>query len=689
MSYRIATDIGGTFTDLTLAVDGALCGRYKAPTTPGRYQDGVLECIALAAQALALTPAALLARTSTFVHGSTVATNAVLEGKVAKTGVVCTRGTRYTLWRGEGRRRDIFDFSRGPRAPLVPPHRCVEVSERIDRDGKVLVPLDLDEAATALAALRAQDCTAVAVCLLWSVRNDSHERALAALIARIWPEAVVSLSSEVQPILREYTRMSATALNAMLKPVVAAYLEDLSGTLRAHGFTGEVLVVASDGGVQPVAEIAQRPVNMLFSGPATGPFAARHFAAEEAARNALLIDMGGTSFDVSTVVDGAITITRDGRIDDRPTGVAAVEILTLGAGGGSLARVDAGGLLQVGPDSAGAQPGPACYGRGGSRPTVTDAYLVLGYLSPSRFLGGRMSLSRLAAERAIDTHIAGPLGITREAAALGICRVINERMLNGILEMTVRRGIDPRELVLVTGGGATGVAAAALARELGIARVIVPRETSVLCAFGALGADLRWSTSASCPTTTANFDFARVQATLARLAERGTAFLDRVQAAPGRRRLELHAAARYPMQVTEIEVPCPGLDVTQADVASIAQACHAAYHARYTVSEPDSPVEFVSWRLCANGIQDAITRPCAPNASSGDAVVGEACFHDGERMCHAPEIDLDALAPGATIAGPALMVARDTTVILPSAARARVGSSGQLVIDLENSKAAN
>ena len=378
MGYRIGTDIGGTFTDLSIARDDVLVGRFKSPSTPGRLSEGVMACVQLAADSLALTVEDLLGDTEVFVHGSTVATNAVLEGKVAKTGVLCTRGTKYTLWRGEGRRKDIFDFTKPPREPLIAPRYCVELDERVNADGEIVAEIKDDDVLHAIDTLKRAGCEAVAVALLWSIRNGAHERRIGALLKQHWPEAVVSLSSEVQPVLREYTRTSCTVLNVMLKPMVAAYLNELEAALKEKQLGGELLVVSSDGGVQPVSEILQRPVYMLFSGPSTGPAAARQFAHEEGTRDALLIDMGGTSFDVSTVIDGQITVTRDGRINDYPTGIAAVEILSLGAGGGSIARVDSGGLLQVGPESAGAEPGPACYHRGGTRPTVNRRLYRLG-----------------------------------------------------------------------------------------------------------------------------------------------------------------------------------------------------------------------------------------------------------------------------------------------------------------------
>ena len=687
MSFRIGTDIGGTFTDLTLSRDGVLVGRFKASTTPDDLATGVLECVGLAAEHLDLTIESLLGDTEVFVHGSTIATNAVLEGKVAHCGVICTQGTKYTLWRGEGRRSDIFDFTQPAQPPLVPPARCIEISERMDRHGKVLVPLGDEEIIEVIDRLRSMGCTAVAVCLLWAIRNPDHEDRIGRLLAEHWPEVIISLSSEVQPVIREYTRMSCTVLNSMLKPVVVEYLGSLLSALEKRGLGGELLVVASDGGVQPVEEITQRPVYMLFSGPSTGPAAARSFVQTESSEDCLLIDMGGTSFDVSTVVEGHVTVTSDGRISGYPTGLAAVEILTLGAGGGSIASVDRGGLLRVGPESAGAEPGPACYGRGGTAPTVTDAYLTLGYLAEEHFLGGRMALSKDAAVQAIGQHIADPLNLSIEQAALGILSVVNERMINGILEMTVRRGIDPRGLVLVTAGGATGVAAIDLATELGIRKITVPRETSILCAYGALNADLKWSSVVSCPTSARQFDLQAVNKSVQRLAGEGRAFLDRLKVIDDRRRFELYAAARYPLQVTELDVNCPGIPVAASDVETITETFHKIYKERYSVSEPDNDVEFVMWRVVASGLTEPAKRTSVSNGSSqnSDALIGETRFYDtqAKAFVEVPMLDPDRMEPGTEQHGPALLVAADTTVVLPSGSTAVATSGGYLTIELD------
>jgi N-methylhydantoinase A len=398
--------------------------------------------------------------------------------------------------------------------------------------------------------------------------------------------------------------------------------------------------------------------------------------------------MGGTSFDVSTVIEGQIATTRDGRISDHPTGVSAVQILTLGAGGGSIASVDEGGLLCVGPNSAGAQPGPACYGRGGVQPTVSDAYLALGFLDADRFLGGRMKLSVEAAKEAIRTYVAEPLGIDVTQAAHGICRVVNERMVNGIREMTVRRGIDPRQLVLVTAGGATGIAAVELARELSIDTIIVPRETSVLCAYGAVNADLVWTSVGSFPTRVGSFDLDGVNRMLKGLVDAGTGFLDRLQVPDALRTQTLYTAARYPMQVTEIEVVCPDTHIEADDVDVLARAFHAAHLKRYAVEEPGSDVEFVMWRAVARGVTRPVRHADRPVGKTGEttAVLAHRPIYDmrTQRFADASVIDPELLEPGRTVTGPALLVATDTTIVLPADARAVVRDEAYIVIELRD-----
>lgn len=686
MGFRISVDVGGTFTDLTIAEEGRLLGRHKSPTTPHDLTEGVLHCVRLASDGLGIRPGDLLRDTEAFIHGSTTATNAILEGKGAKCGVICTKGTKYTLWRGEGRRLDIFDFKRPSRQPLIRPYLCLEVTERVNRDGDILLPLDEADVRQAVRQLKAWGVETIAVCLLWSIVNDSHERRVGEIIQAEWPGAIFSLSSEIQPIIREYHRMSCVALNCMVQPVVSAYLEELQARLSDMGFQGDALIVDSSGGLAPAREIMHKPVFMLFSGPSMGPVAGRYFGEQENESNCIVIDMGGTSFDVSNVIDGRISATRDGRILDYPTGVSATEVLTLGAGGGSIAWVDSGGVLHVGPESAGAVPGPACYMRGGEDPTVTDACVALGYIVPHHFLGGRMEISPDSAHQVIEDKVAQPLGLGVQQAALGICQVVQEKMLGGILDMTVRRGIDPREFAIVSGGGATGLFAAFLAQELKVRKVIIPRQTAVLCAFGALNADIAMSSVASKYAVSSEFDYEGVNATLANLERKGAQFLERLGAGPERRSFEYYTAARYPMQVTELDIPVGSNSLAVGDVEALVDDFHQAHLARYKTADEGSEVEFVMWRSMATRATPRISlgREAPGGADPKMALIGRqpAFFERGRGASEIPYYDGERLSSGMQVEGPAIIILPDTTILVPEGARVRVQELGYFIMDL-------
>ncbi|SIQ61657.1 N-methylhydantoinase A [Paracoccus thiocyanatus] len=690
MKYRISVDVGGTFTDLTIAESETFTqlGSHKSPTTPEDRSVGILNAMGLAAESLGLSLGELLSQTAVFCHGSTTATNTILEMSGAKTGLICTRGTKYILWRGEGRRQTMFNYKMEAPKPLIRPYLCREVTERIDAQGNVLVPLDEDEVRAEIRQLREWGVEAIAVCTMWSIVNDAHERRIAEIIEEEWPGVDYCISSDIQPIIREYYRTSCVVLNAMLQPKVSRYLRNLQGKLEERGFRGETLIVVSNGGVVPISEVAKKPVFMLFSGPSMAPEAGYYFSEIEGIPNCITVDMGGTSFDVSTVLEGQITTTKDGRILSYPTGVASIEIATLGAGGGSIATIDKG-LIKVGPRSAEAVPGPACYMRGGTEPTVTDAYVVLGYISPAHFLNGRMQIDRDLAVKAVKDHIADPLGISVEDAALGITQVVNENMLGGILDMTIRRGVDPREFALVTGGGATAVPVAFLAREMGIKKIVIPRETSVLCAFGANNAAIAMSEVVSKYSDTGDFDFEGVNQAIAGITGKGADFLTRMGIKPQDQKFELFVSARYPMQTTELEIPITldGGKITPAILEEITAAFHAAYLARYKTNDPASDVEFLMWRNMATFQRPRIVLP--EHDKTGEATPIQAmlstskAYFGGGEMVDTPVYDGEKLQYGMTVPGPALVVLPDTTIVVPPFAVLDTRKHGYFVMDVD------
>ncbi|MBW2509861.1 MAG: hydantoinase/oxoprolinase family protein [Deltaproteobacteria bacterium] len=669
MGYRISVDVGGTFTDLTLADEAILLGRHKSPTTPEDLTQGVLNCLTLAGRGLNIGVEEILGNTDVFIHSSTTATNAILEDKGVKCGVICTRGTKYTLWRGEGRRQDIYNYKVPPPKPLVRPYLCLEVSERIDRDGEILVTLDEGDVRAAVRQFKEWNVKVIAVCLLWSIVNPIHEQRIGEIIKEEWPDIPFSLSFEIQPIIREYHRMSCVTLNAMVQPIVTEYLQNLQNALSQKGFKSDPLIVISSGGVVPIKEVMKKPVFMLFSGPSMGPVSGLYYAEQNQEENSIVIDMGGTSFDVSTVIKKRITTTREGRINNYPTGVAANEILTLGAGGGSIAWVDPAGILNVGPRSSGAIPGPACYLRGGTEPTVTDACVALGYIVPDFFLGGQMEISPEQAQKAIREKIADPLNLSVEAAALGICQVTREKMVGGILNMTVRRGIDPREFILVLGGGATGLFAAGLAEEINVKRVIIPKETAELCAFGALNADISMSSIASKYTDSNDFNYEEINQVLGELEKKGEAFLERLGVPSETCEFEFYTSARYPMQVTELEIPLDDKVMTPERCGKLVEIFHDAHLARYKTADPGSSVEFVMWRSVARRLTPGISleKKSYAGEDPSRAVIGKQRAFFGDEKCFIETscYDGELLSNGMKVDGPAIVVLLDTTVVVP------------------------
>jgi N-methylhydantoinase A len=496
MSTTIGIDVGGTFTDIVVSVAGGATIIAKAATTPADQSDGVLQGIALAAERLNMTTAELLRATSRIVHGTTVATNALLEGKAARVGMLTTAGHRDVIEMREGLKPDRYNLRMTPPTPLVPRRLRLPVTERIRADGSVEIALDPASLDTAIDRLREANVQAVAICFLHAWRNPVHEQQAAEAVRDRLPGAYVTTSSDVLPQIKEFERFSTTVANAAVGPVIQNYLGRLQSRLHEAGYDGELLVILSHGGVASVAEATRLAAGTALSGPAGGVAAAVALAREGLAPNIIGFDMGGTSTDIAVVRDGQPTLSGDKSVAGARIALPSLDIVTLGAGGGSIGKLDRSGLLAVGPESAGAVPGPACYGQGGLGATVTDANLVLGYLDPGNFLGGRHRLD-LDAATAVVAKLATEMAIETAEAAGGIHRVVNSRMADGVRVATVRRGVDPRAYTLLAFGGAAGLHIAAVAAELGIRRVAVPLAASVFSAWGMLNTDLRVELSRS------------------------------------------------------------------------------------------------------------------------------------------------------------------------------------------------
>ena len=703
--YRIGVDVGGTFTDL-VAIDGR--GRItvaKSASTPRDQSIGVLEGLDLLATSLGIDRATLLGSTDRIVHGTTVATNALLERKGARIGLLTTEGHRDVLEMREGLKDDRYALRQPAPDPLVPRHLRLPVRERIRADGSEAMSLGHASLRSALRTLAAEQVEAVAVCYLHAYRSPEHERRTAAALARALPGAYVSLSSEVFPQIKEYERVCTTVVNAYVGPVLERYLHRLAERLAEAGYSGPVLIMQSHGGLATVADAIRLAAGGVLSGPAGGVAAARHASGILDHGNLIAFDMGGTSTDLSLIVEGEAAVSTDRRVAGHRIALHSLDIASIGAGGGSIARVDAGGVLHVGPASAGADPGPACYGRGGTAPTVTDANLVLGFLDPVRFLGGRQRLNAEAAAGAVDTF-AARLGIGRMAAAEGIHRIVNTRMAEGIRLVSVRRGVDPRRFALLSFGGAAGVHVTAVARALDLSRVVVPRLAPVFSAWGMLASDLRYEIVRT-HIGAAGGDRGRGRSAISRSGtasaptsatdgrETGSSHADALDAlyremeAEGRARLaeaafegRIHcrrsADMRYGEQIFEIEVPLDGVDWSGPDpVAAIADAFHRRHEALYTYSLRDQEPVLVNARLAVVGRLPAT--PAEPALAQGPPAIADAVrrvYLGGWREL--PVYELDALAPAQRIDGPAVVESATTTVLLRAGDTARTTPQGWL-----------
>lgn len=673
---RLAVDTGGTFTDLVVEDDGGALHLFKTPTTPDDPVRGVLDVLGLAAAALG---ADLLGRGSVFVHGTTRAINAVLTGRTARTAFLTTEGHPDVLLFREGGRTDAFNFTRPYPQPYVPRRLTFEVPERVDSQGEIVKPLDEAAVVTLAARLRELEVEAVGVCLLWSITNPAHELRVGELLAERLPGVPFTLSHRLNPSIREYRRASSTCIDASLKPVMSEYLRGLEGRLREAGFVGRVLMVTSSGGVLDAAAVADAPIHSLGSGPAMAPVAGRFFAERDGgAETAVVADTGGTSYDVSLVRRGRIPWTRETWLGEpffgHMTGFPSVDVKSVGAGGGSIASVDEGGLLHVGPESAGSEPGPVCYGRGGTRPTVTDAALVLGYIDADYFVGGAMKLDVAAARAAVDAQVATPLRLPVEEAASAVLRVATEHMIRAIEEITLHQGIDPRTAVLVGGGGAAGLNSVAIARRLGCPKLIVPAVGPALSAAGALLSDLTADFAASLMTTTAGFDAVAVERVLAELRRQCEQF---AIASGSRGEIELSAEARYPHQIWELDLPIR----EPLNVDELRRDFHALHEEVFAISDPGSEVELVGWRArvrCPVGRgepgrleQDAAPRQGAPTRRA---------YFAGAGAVDATVVSFGQLEPGRVVSGPAIVESPWTTVVVDPGATVERTPLGSLAI---------
>jgi N-methylhydantoinase A len=685
--FKVGIDVGGTFTDFYVREAAREPVIHKVLSTPADPSVGVLAGLRELAGALdePLGLADFLGHVEVIVHGTTVTTNATLTRRGAKTGLITTAGVRDALEMRRGIREERYNNRYTNVAPVVPRYLRIGVAERLDRRGRVVTPLALDDVRRAIDLFKAEDIKAVAICFMNAFANPVHEAEAAALVRQEIPEAFLTTSTELLPAIRFYDRVSTTALNAYVGPILDHYLAQLQRRLTEAGFTGALLVMQSNGGVMTPDVARKSPALTLLSGPAGGPIAGLAAARPHGMESCIVIDMGGTSFEAALVEKTPVVI-KDGEIDRLRCALPMLGIHTIGAGGGSIGWIDQGGLLRMGPHSAGAKPGPACYGLGGEEPTTTDANLVLGYLSADFFSGGRIKLDAESARDAIATKIAAPLGMTVEAAAAGMYRVACTNMAQGVRAVTIERGSDPREFPLVVAGGAGPLHSCVICNDLDIALQIVPRESSVLCASGMLMGDLRHDFVRTFVDRFPDLRWPKLNALIAEMIADGDRILAKENIGPELRHHAVTLDCRYLKQYHEVSFPVPLAATENQDAPAILRAFHDEHNRLfgYSLEQEGTPVEMVNVRVQSIGMTDkpeALGEPLA-GADAAAARKGERSAYVFERQAFEtiPVFDGHRLHHGNRIAGPALVEMVTTTAFISAGYDAVTDRFGSLLM---------
>ncbi len=684
MSLRIGIDIGGTFTDLVaIAADGRITTR-KVASTPHDYGEGIVAGLReLLGDGVGV---------SEVLHGTTIGSNTVLEGRGARTALITTRGFRDILEIRDLRMPVLYDIGWTKPRALVERRLRLEVGEKLRPDGSVLVPLDMGSVDAAIAVLRAEQVESVAICLLHSYANPAHERAVAERVRAALPDVAVSISHEILPEIKEYPRTSTTVINAYVQPVVQAYITSLDARLRAMGIDAPLQLMQSNGGLASVAFAAAAPAHIIESGPAAGVVGGAALARHLHEPRLITFDMGGTTAKAGLVEDGevlrseAIEVGGGVMVGSRllvgagyMLKLPAIDLAEVGAGGGSICRLDAAGAPKVGPDSAGADPGPVCYGTGGVAPTITDCNLVLGYLDPGGLVGGTLKLDVAAARAAIARDLAGPMGCSVEAAAAGMLRLAAANMMRAIRAVSVERGRDPRQFALLAFGGNGGLFAASIARELGIGRVIVPPMPGLFSAFGLLVADTEHHASQSFRTRLDQADPARFASVLAALMQAGADRLARDGFGPERRSFRAAAIARYVGQSSDIEVSLPeaAAEALLADLPARFGAEHERTHGFRAPA--DEPVELTGLSVIAHGIAEGPRLPARIPPAGGGAPGTRRAWFDVAGWIETPVVDRAALSETPR-EGPLIVQEYDATCLVPPGARAALDGFGDIVL---------
>jgi len=689
MSQSIGIDVGGTFTDFLL-VDGAREIRnFKILSTPDDPSRAVLDGLTALAAAENTPFDSFMGAIDRIVHGTTVTTNAVLTGNTVTTGLLTTRGFRDAIEMRRGVREVLYDNKYRPPKPLVPRPLRRPVSERIDAQGNELETLDLADVDAAAETFASAGVEAVAVSFMHSYADSTHERRAAQRLRMRLPNVYLSVSSEILPQVRFYERTSTTVLNASVGPLLQRYLDRLAVRLDEVGFGGVLLIMQSNGGVASPATAARRAASTLLSGPAAGPIAGRSHAKRHGADGYVTIDMGGTSFEASLTQGDAPAITTTATVERHAMALPSMDIKTIGAGGGSIGRIDQGGLLRMGPESAGAAPGPACYGLGGTRATCSDANLVLGYLSADFFAGGRIKLDVQAAHAAIERDVAHPLGLGVIEAAAGMFRVMNVNMASAIRAISIERGHDPRGFPMICAGGAGAIHAAMIAGELAIERILVPREASIFCAAGMLRTDLTHDhvRSYTARLEPGSIDRGHLASIIAEMRADGNATLESEGVPPIHRQFRYTLDLRYLGQYHEVRIDdVPRREIEQLDLDAIKSRFHRMHDRLYgyDLEREATAVELVNVRVTAIGITEKPIPPSFPNGGDDPSTARKGArpvyLPDRREFSEVAVYDGDLLTSGNRFAGPAIVETETTTIFIPNGFDLAIDSAGAAML---------
>ncbi len=684
--YRLGIDAGGTFTDFVVADHRSGDVRlFKALSTPSDPTKAIENGLKLIADDFRISASELVSNCDLCINGTTVGLNALITHHGGKTGLICTAGHEDSIEIRNGHKEDGFRYD--PEYPaatmLVPRYLRKGVRERVISDGSIRTPMEEADVRTACELFLKEGVETVAISFVWSVLNTAHEKRAAEIVREMMPDAILTVGSELYPQIREYTRTSTAVVNAYLAPVMRKYVGAVDAYFKALGARQPVRYFQSNGGLAIGQAMTDRSVYAINSGPASAPQAGLFVSAPFKKKNVITVDMGGTSFDITLTKDGQTNLNKNIDFLRYRIGVPMIQVETLGAGGGSIGWIDSLGIIQVGPQSAGSEPGPACYGQGGMEPTTSDANLVLGYLNPDGLLGGKLPLDLEKARKAVK-RVADPMGISIERAAYGMYTIVNNNMVNGIRRVSVERGYDPRDFVLVGAGGATAAHITALAREMGIATIILPKLASGLCAFGQIISDVKYNYMATAPLRLDNAAaFKRIDTLYKQIEKQGVAHLKSDGFKPGQIEVKRSLDMRYVGQVHECTVDIGTFEINARTIDKVKEAFHARHEELYTYSERHNAVEVVNIESTLFG---RIEKPKAPKLGKGatpaKALKGyrKAIFNASGKSTKTPIYDGGKFGAGAVVAGPAIIEEVTTTIVIEPGWTAKLDASGSYVI---------